>query len=187
MEPVPCSAAGHGGLLSGEGDSMELRRSRAIVPLLLAVLLLLPAAAPAPAGEAMLVVRNLTDPNHPEVRFTEEELKALPQVTIRTHTEFTDGLMTFEGPLARDVIARLGVGKATTLHAIAANDYAVDMPLEELFEYDVVLALYANGERLTMRDKGPIWLVYPIDENPELNDPIYNARMIWQLTTMELR
>lgn len=166
---------------------MQFWRPRMIPALFMAILVLLPAAVPGVAGEAMLVVRNLADAKHPEIRFAEEELTALPQVTIRTHTEFTDGLMTFKGPLARDVVSRLGVGKATTVHAIAVNDYAIDMPVEEFFKYDVVLALYANGKRLTLRDKGPIWLVYPIDQHPELNDPIYNARMIWQLTTMELK
>lgn len=166
---------------------MQLWRSRAIVPLFLAVLLLLPAVMPALGGEAMLVVRNLTDPKHPEVRFTEEELEALPQVTVRTSTEFTDGVVAFEGPLARDVIARVGVGTATTVRLIAANDYSVEVTLAEFYDYDVILALYADGKRLTMRDKGPIWAMYPIDDHPELQDPDYNRRLIWQLTTMELK
>lgn len=166
---------------------MRLWQRRTIFPVFLAVLVLLRSIAPAPADEAMLAVRNVSDPKQPEVRFTEAELMALPQVTIRTGTEFTDGVTAFEGPLARDVVARVGVGKAETAHLVAVNDYSVDIPLQDFFDYDVIFALYADGKRLTMRDKGPLWLVYPIDAHPELNDPIYNARMIWQLARVELR
>ena len=45
----------------------------------------------------------------------------------------------------------------------------------------------ANGERLSRRDKGPIWLIYPLDDHEELKDPVYTIRLIWQLTAMELR
>ncbi len=51
----------------------------------------------------------------------------------------------------------------------------------------MILALRTNGARLTIRDKGPIWLMYPLDDHAELRDPVYNSRLIWQLTTMELR
>jgi len=158
-----------------------------LAPVLVALALLLGAVVPAAAGDAMLTVRNLANPNTPEARFTEEDLLALPQVTIRTGTEFTDGVIAFEGPLARDVISRVGRGTATTVRAVAANDYAVEMPVQEFFKYDVVLALYADGKRLTMRDKGPIWVMYPIDDHAELQDPDYNRRLIWQLTTLELQ
>lgn len=154
---------------------------------LLAVLLALPGARAAAADEAMLVVRNEAAPDTPEVRMTEDELLALPQVTVRTNSEFTDEVVEYEGPLARDVVELVGAHGATTAHLVAANDYAVDIPLEEFFEYDVILALYADGKRLSRRDKGPIWLMYPLDDHSELQDPLYNVRLIWQLTTMELR
>lgn len=160
---------------------------RGFAALLFGTLAMLHAASAARSEEPVLIVRNATDPASAELKLTEAELMAMPQVTIRTSTEFTDGVIAFSGPLARDVIARAGVGKATTAHLVAANDYAVDIPIADFFDYDVVLALVADGKRLTMRDKGPIWVVYPFDDHKALNDPIYNARSIWQLTTVELR
>jgi hypothetical protein len=160
---------------------------RAFAALFFVGLAILYPADAAWSDEPLLVIRNATDPGSAELRLTEAELLAMPQVTIRTSTEFTDGVIAFAGPLARDVIARAGVGKATTAHMVAANDYAVDIPISDFHDYDVVLALSADGKRLSMRDKGPIWLVYPFDGHSELNDPIYNARSIWQLTTVELR
>ncbi len=155
--------------------------------LLLAALLALPGGEAAATGDAMLVVRNEAAPDTPEVRMTEEDLLALPQVTVRTNTEFTDSVVEYEGPLARDVVELVGANGATTAHLVALNDYSVDVPVEEFFEYDVILALYADGKRLSRRGKGPIWLMYPLDDHSELQDPLYNVRLIWQLTTMELR
>lgn len=155
-----------------------------LVPLLSA-----PLSAPlaAQADEVILVVSNAASPDTPEVRLTEEELLALPQVTVRTNTEFTDGVVAYAGPLARDVVELVGAEEATSAHLVALNDYAVDIPLDDFYEYDVIMALHADGERLSRRDKGPIWIMYPVDEHAELQDPLYNVRMIWQLARMELR
>jgi hypothetical protein len=44
-----------------------------------------------------------------------------------------------------------------------------------------------DGARLSRRDMGPIWIVYPRDEFPELQLETVNARWIWQLTELEVR
>jgi len=44
-----------------------------------------------------------------------------------------------------------------------------------------------DGEPLSVRDKGPIWIVYPRDEFPELATPEVNSRWIWQLVTLDLQ
>jgi hypothetical protein len=144
------------------------------------------AAIPAAAGD-FLVVSNSINPAQAEVRFSEADLLALPQVTIRTKTEFSDGVVEFVGPLARDAVALIDAGTATSVHLVAANDYSINIPLSDFTNYDVILAMQANGKRLSLRDKGPIWLMYPLDDHTELQDPVYNIRLIWQLTVMELR
>ena len=153
----------------------------------LAAGVLLGSVGAASTPEPILTVRNATAPGDPEIRLTEEELLAMPQVTVRTRTEFTDGVVEFVGPLVRDVVGRVGAGNANTLHAVAINDYTVDIPIEEISQYDVILAMKADGQRLTRRDKGPIWVMYPLDDHAELGDPIYNQRLIWQLAEIELR
>ncbi len=160
---------------------------RAAASVVLAAVALVPFTVAAPAGDTILVLRNAADPARSEVRLTEADLLAMPQVTVRTRTEWTDGVAEYVGPLARDVVARIGAGPATTAHLVAANDYSVDVPIGDFTEYDVIFAMQADGKRLTLRDKGPLWVMYPIDDHAELNDPTYNLRMIWQLTTVELR
>ena len=158
-----------------------------ICPCILLTILVFAGTAMPAAAEELLVIRNATDPAQAEVRFSEADLLALPQATIRTRTDYTDGVVEFIGPLARDAVAFIETGTATTVHLVAANDYAIDIPLSDFTDYDVILAMQANGERLTMRDKGPIWLMYPLDDYKEMQDPVFNNRLIWQLTVMELR
>ena len=68
----------------------------------------------------------------------------------------------------------------------AANDYTVEIQAAEFETYDVIFALDIDGEILSMRDKGPIWLMYPISDFEELQKPIYNNRLIWQLVRVEI-
>lgn len=153
--------------------------------LLLSVFALL-GAGPALAG-AMLTVNNPTLGPDAKKEFSRAELKELTQTSYRTSTEWTDGAPEFSGPLARDVIASVGVGDATTAVLIAANDYAIEVPIDELLKYDVILATSVDGKRLSLRDKGPIWVMYPRDQHKELQDPMFNGRLIWQMVRIELK
>jgi hypothetical protein len=137
----------------------------------------------ASAGETMLTI--VDDRAGIRVALGAAELDALPQHRIETHTEFTEGLTEFRGPLARDALAMVGVMQASELRMYAVNDYSVSVPFSDLETYDVVLATEMNGERLSVRNRGPIWLMYPLDGHPELRGSVYNDRLIWQLVRIE--
>lgn len=68
-----------------------------------------------------------------------------------------------------------------TVKAIALNDYMIDIPISDVERYEVLLALKMNGEYMRVRDKGPIWIVYPYDQYDELNEPGIRERSVWQL------
>ncbi len=141
---------------------------------------------PAIAG-AMLTVINTTLGPDATKEFSRSELKEMAQTSYQTTTEWTDGSPTFSGPLAREVIAYVGLGEATTAIMTAANDYSIEIPIEEFMKYDVILATSVDGKRLSLRDKGPIWVMYPRDQHKELLDPMFNGRLIWQMVRIELR
>ncbi len=154
-----------------------------LTPILaLAVALCLPRLAM--AQDTMLTVTNTVTGT--EVILSEAELMAFPQVTIHTENEFVDQMTAFSGPLGRDVLAAAGEGGSTVV-LTAVNDYAVEVPIEDFTKYDVVFAMSADGEKFSRRDKGPIWVVYPMSEHAELQDPVYNARLIWQLVKVEIK
>lgn len=139
----------------------------------------------AAAGEPVLTL--ITQAQGGElVELTLDDLSAMPQTTIVTETEFTDGAVAFSGPLMRDLLRRTIVaGKTQEVRFRAANDYFVDIPLRDFVEYDVILAMEADGKPLSRREKGPLWLMYPITGNVSLQDPHYIHRLIWQVVRIE--
>lgn len=152
-----------------------------------AVALMCVHAGVASANEALLTLRNARIPGaHGEISFNRAALEALPQYKITTGTDFTTGVATFLGPLALDVIDMIGRSGSTRVRLVAANAFSVELEIDELKHYGAILALYMDGRTLTRRDKGPIWLMYPMDAYPELDDPEYNNRLIWQVEVIEL-
>jgi hypothetical protein len=157
--------------------------ARAARVLALAAGLAMAAPALVAADPALTLVRG---PEGTEsLDFTLEALAELPQVTIVTENEFSDGAVSYRGPLIRDVLAHLGLDQAATIRLTAANDYYVDIPSSDFRRYNVILALEADGARLSRREKGPLWVMYPISDHSELRDPVYNTRLIWQVVRIE--
>lgn len=141
-----------------------------------------------PQGPVILTVSGAIGvTNAPDkAEFDREMLLELGQETLRTTTPWTDGVITFEGvPVAR-VLDKVGAS-GSQVRAVAVNDYAVELELAELRRYPVILAMSQDGKPLTLRDRGPLWIVYPRDDHPELMDAINNSKWIWQLRELEIR
>lgn len=142
---------------------------------------------PAPSGEAVLTVEGaVANANRDGAAvFDRAMLERLGLHTLRTGTTWTEGVTTFEGVLARDVLAAAGASGDTVV-AVALNDYRIDIPASDFREYDVLLAMRMDGKELTARDKGPLWIVYPRDDHPELQNGRSDHRWVWQLNALRV-
>ena len=108
-------------------------------------------------------------------------LEALGTTTLEEVTPWYEGRRRFDGvPLTR-VLAEAGAPKASSVHLHALNDYSVDLPMTEVERYQPILALKRDGTYMTVREKGPLFLVFPFDEHPEIRTPWYFSRAIWQV------
>ncbi len=155
-----------------------------LAPLCALVACLLFASPGLVAADAALTLSRGPE-NVETLEFSLEELSALPQVSIVTENEFTDGKVEYRGPLVRDVLEHLALDDFEILRFTAANDYYVDIPTSDFRKYNAILALEADGTPLSRRDKGPLWLMYPISDHPDLQDSIYIHRLIWQVVRIE--
>lgn len=109
-----------------------------------------------------------------------DQLAALPQHSFTTSTVWTVGKSTFTGVLLKDFMAAVGAkGSIVTLTAL--NDYQVSFPSTDMSDDGPMLAYLQDGKPMTVRDKGPIWLVYPYDDNPDYRSELAYSRSIWQL------
>ena len=115
---------------------------------------------------------------------TEAQILALPVSVIVTATDWTP-VSRFEGPLLREVL-KLKAGRAQTLRVYALNDYAITIPVSDLDKYAPILAHTRNGVRMKRSDFGPLFIVYPRDQRPELRAPSMAARMAWQVCRIDV-
>ncbi|MCR3973653.1 molybdopterin-binding oxidoreductase [Aeromonas veronii] len=119
-----------------------------------------------------------------EVVLTRAEFGALPQVEVKTMTPWTKGIHSYKGVLLRDLVKVYEL-KSAEIKAVAINDYWATVPLEDGDKYSVLLAEKQDGKELTLRNKGPLWIIYPLTEHPELDKELYHSRMVWQLMAIE--
>ncbi|MDH3694649.1 MAG: oxidoreductase [Gammaproteobacteria bacterium] len=129
--------------------------------------LLLADGLPQPSGPVILTVTGniqhtnaQDDSGEGKAEFDREMLEALGTTELEVETLWTMGRPVFEGVKAIDVMNTVGVS-GTIVKAIALNDYQFEIPLSDFQDYPVVLALKMDGEYMRVRDKGPIWIIYP--------------------------
>jgi hypothetical protein len=140
-----------------------------------------------PSGPVLLTVGGrVRNPNDgPRANFDMAMLEALPQVSFATRTPWYAQPRRFTGPLLRDVLAAAGA-QGGTLRLVALNDYRVDMPFDDAQRHDVIVARLLDDKPMAVRDKGPLFVIYPFDSRPELRNAIYYSRSAWQLRTIEV-
>jgi hypothetical protein len=138
-----------------------------------------------PTGQVLLTIQgDIVAKNQGDAAaFDREMLLAMPQITFRTRTIWTDGVQEFSGVPLAAIASKVGA-KGTVLRAMAVNDYAVDIPIEALEEETPIVALTMNGAAMTVRDKGPLWIVYPYDASPDYQNEVVYSRSIWQLVRL---
>ena len=74
----------------------------------------------------------------------------------------------------------------TSAFVVALNDYAIEIPLSDFSEHGAILALKQDGRYMEVADKGPLFVIYPFDDKPELKSEIYFSRSVWQVRTITI-
>jgi hypothetical protein len=117
--------------------------------------------------------------------FDDAMLDALPQKSYVTETPWTKGRVKFTGSLLSDVLKAVNAS-GTNIKAIALNDYKVNIPMEDAKKYGVILAREIDGKKIGVRDKGPLFVMYPFEQFPEIKVSTYFSRCIWQLQSISI-
>jgi len=113
-------------------------------------------------------------------------LQRLPQRSFTTNTPWTREPHTYSGPLLRDVLALAGARNPVTIKAVALNDYQISIPAEDAATLDVIVAHQIDGKAIPVRERGPLFVIYPFDSASQLRSTRYYERSIWQLKSMRI-
>ncbi|MEQ1771557.1 MAG: hypothetical protein ABL879_17155 [Devosia sp.] len=145
------------------------------------------AELPHPAGPVILEISGLIANTNlaGNADFDMAMLNSIESRTTTTSAPWYDGAHAFSGPLGSAVLNEVGAS-GTMLRVTALNDYVTEIPVSDFMDYRVVLATALDGQVLSVRDKGPIFIIYPFDESPELNNETYYGRSAWQVKSIEV-
>ncbi|CAO1660446.1 oxidoreductase [Halomonas sp. NYA30] len=140
-----------------------------------------------PEGPVILVISGeLGQPNvGNEAHFDKAMLEALDQHETTTRTPWYDGVVRFSGPLGRAILEAADA-KGENMRVVALNEYAATIPISDFENLDVILAMQADGRALRVRDQGPLFVIYPFDQHPELLNEEILSRSVWQVKRIEI-
>lgn len=142
---------------------------------------------PQPTGEIILTVTgDIAATNDGESAvFDVEMLRNMGEVSFSTSTPWTDGVQEYTGIPLHALTKALGVTEGS-IKATAINDYAIDIPVSDAVEGGPILAYMQDGKPMSVRDKGPLWLIYPYDLNEDYQAELIYSRSIWQLVRLDV-
>lgn len=133
------------------------------------------------------VTGKITEKNAGEsARFDMKMIEALPQHSFTTSTPWFDKPVKFTGPLLSDVLAAVKAS-GSTVSAVAINDYKISIPVGDAGKFKVIVARLMDDKPMPVREKGPLFVVYPFDSAAELRTSTYYERSIWQLKALDIQ
>jgi hypothetical protein len=144
-------------------------------------------ALPVPTGKVILTISgkigafNAGD----AARFDREMLEALDWSSFTTSTPWYDTPVTFSGVHMQKLMQAVRADGDVVV-AAALNDYETKIPMSDFSQFNVLLALKRNGDYMPVREKGPLFIVYPYDSSPELKSQKYYSRSAWQLARLAI-
>lgn len=141
-----------------------------------------------PTGEIILTVSGAIANTNGDGKaaFDLDMLKALPVTTFKTKTTWTEGEKSFTGVSMQALLAAVG-STGTVAKAIALNDYGVEIPVSDAVADGPIVAYLMDDQPMPVREKGPLWIIYPFDAKPEYRTEATYSKSIWQLSRIELK
>lgn len=131
------------------------------------------------------IILTLESPSGQQTNLTREDLERLPQTTFTTSTPWTKGTHTYKGPKLSLITAKFPQ-PLNGIRVYAVNGYSYDIGIKDLKKSPFILALQQDSKNMTLRNKGPLWVLVPFDQNPQLmsNQKLLN-QAVWQVNKIK--
>ena len=142
---------------------------------------------PPPTGKVILTISGAISVHNrgSDAVFDRPMLEALGWSSFETRCPWYNGRTRFAGVSMRTLLQKVGAS-GKTLVVTALNDYTTQIPLSDFTRYDVLLALKRDGNYMPVSDKGPLFIIYPYDSDPDLRRQTYYSRSAWQVAEMQV-
>ncbi len=146
------------------------------------------ASLPMPVEKTILIVNGKISSRNSDdtAQFDRAMLEKLGMAKIETTTPWYNGLVSFEGVPMTELMKALGA-TGDKIVATALNDYTTEIPMDDFAKYKPILALKRNGEYMPVKDKGPLFIVYPYDSDQDLKSQKFYSRSAWQVSRLTVK
>lgn len=158
---------------------------------LMVALLLSPAIQAAelaiPTGKVLLTIKGaMENPNvGNEVQLDLATLESLPATQFTTNTPWSDEPQHFKGVRLNVLFEAIGAAPKSFV-AVGLDDYKFTVTDIDFERYPVIVAYQHNGAPISVRQLGPLRIMMPFDDYPELLTPRNESSSVWQLLELEL-
>jgi len=165
---------------------------RSICARLLASLLMLcvispihAADLPTPDGEVLLKISgNIKNTNvDGEAWFDLAMLKSIGVTEIKTESPWTESIADYSGVAIKDLMDTVGA-ESGDFTAYALNKYEFNFSKIDFKDYPVIIAWEQNSVPLTVRTLGPLWIMFPYTDYPEIDNEKHRNAAVWQLVSL---
>ncbi len=96
-----------------------------------------------------------------------------------------DGVQHFEGVSLQVLMESLKLTGANA-QVVALNRYRTTIPTKDFSDHKPILAYRRNGAAMEVREKGPLFVIYPYDTNAALKNDTYFSRSAWQVRSISV-
>ncbi|PWG17953.1 oxidoreductase [Salibaculum griseiflavum] len=165
---------------------MEKRRFMILFAIALTVATPFLAMDRALADDAAVLLSVQVSQDTPPIGLTDADLLAMDQKSFVTSTLWTSEEHSFSGPSLRQVLEQVGADPSVPVRLVAANDYAVTLDPEMIDDDYPIIANRLDGETFSIREKGPLWVMYPFDQDSRYKTELHYSLSVWQLTEVRL-
>lgn len=144
------------------------------------------AARPTAAAASDTILTLQGQVRHGRQDFSLAALEALGLEHLATVTPWTHEVQSFSGVTLARLLRAAGADAPARLRAEALNRYGTELLPEDAAANGALLATRLDGTPMRVRDRGPLWLVFPWSQRPDLASPQVYERSIWQLRRIEI-
>lgn len=127
-----------------------------------------------------------TKPNGEAVKVSMDQLMELPATEFYTSTPWTNGVQKFKGVSFDLLIDTYGLD-ADQVRVAALNDYNVIVPTSVLRADGAILVYHLNDAEMSVREKGPFWVVFPYDKDARLQTDTFWSYSVWQVKSIDAK
>ena len=141
-----------------------------------------------PAGKEILTVTGkIANTNKGDAAvFDRSMLEGLGMEGFETATPWYNRPVRFDGVRMLRFMQTVGAS-GTFVTAVALNYYTTDIPVTDFERYGTLLAMKRDGVDMPVSDKGPLFIVYPYDSDPELKSQLFYSRSAWQVAELMVK